>query len=64
MQDANGRKPDKQRKNIVALFKDEGLLIPIEINLQETEFLDVSLNPLNGKKSPYKKPNSNPLHIK
>ena len=33
---------DKMRKNIIALFKNEGLSITIETNLLETDFLDVT----------------------
>ena len=35
---------DKMRKNIIALFKNEGLSITIETNLFETDFLDVTFN--------------------
>ena len=34
---------DKMRKNIITLFKNEGLSITIETNLLETDFLNVSL---------------------
>ena len=33
---------DKMRKNIIALFKNEGLSITIETNLLETDFVDVT----------------------
>ena len=33
---------DKMRKNIIALFKNEGLSITIETNLFEMDFLDVA----------------------
>ena len=35
---------DRMRKNIVSLFKEEGLSITIKINLVETDFLDVTFN--------------------
>ena len=54
-QDANCPKLDKLRKDIVALLKNKESLIRKEIYLLETEFLDVSLNLLNGKYSLYKK---------
>ena len=39
---ANGPKMDKTRKDVIALFKHEGLSITIDTNLIETDFLDVS----------------------
>ena len=41
---ANGPKVDRLRKDIISLFKDEGLSITIDTNLIETDFLDVSFN--------------------
>ena len=38
---ANGLKMEKIRKDIIALFKSEGLSITIDTNLIETDFLDV-----------------------
>ena len=46
--DANGPKLDRLRKDIIAIFKSEGLSITIETNLIETE---------------YRKPNNDPLYI-
>ena len=40
---ANGAKLDRIRKNIIALFQEEGLSITIEKNLIEADFLDVTL---------------------
>ena len=47
---ANGPKVGRLRKDIISLFKDEGLPITIDANLIETDFLDVSFN-LNTRKS-------------
>ena len=41
---ANGPKLDRIRKDIITLFKEEGLPITIETNLIETDFLDVTFN--------------------
>ena len=46
---ANGPKVDGLKKDIISLFKDEGLSITIDTNLIETEFLDVSFNLNTGK---------------
>ena len=48
---------DKMRKNIIALFKNEGLSITIETNLFETDFLDVTFNLATGKFFPSRKSN-------
>ena len=49
VQKANDPKLDKLRKDIINLFKDEGLSITIDTNLVETHFLDVSFNLNTGK---------------
>ena len=51
------------RKNIIALFKNEGLSITIETNLLETDFLDVTFNLVTGKFFPFRKLNNQPLYI-
>ena len=60
---ANGSKVGRLRKDIISLFKDEGLSITIDTNLIETDFLDVSFNLNTGKYFPFKKPNNAPLYI-
>ena len=54
---------DKMRKNIITLFKNEGLGITIDTNLIETDFLDVTFNLTTCKFFPYRKPNNIPLYI-
>ena len=41
---------DRTRKNIIALFKKEGLNITIETNLVETDYLDVNFNLVSNRK--------------
>ena len=60
---ANGPKVERLRKDIISLFKDEGLSITIETNLIETDLLDVSFNLITGKYFPFKKPNNAPPYI-
>ena len=60
---ANGTKLDRLRKDIISLFKTEGLSITINTNLIETDFLDVSFNSNTGKYFPFKKSNNTPLCI-
>ena len=59
----SGHKLDRLRKDVIALFKGEGLSITIDTNLTETDFLDVSLNLENGSYSPYRKPDNYPSYI-
>ena len=54
---------DKMRKNIIALFKNEGLSITIETNLFEMDFLDVTFNLATTKFFPFRKPNNQLLYI-
>ena len=54
---------DKRRKNIIALFKNEGLPITTEINLFETDFLYVTFNLATQKFFSFRKPNNQPLYI-
>ena len=51
------------RKDIIALFKNEGLSISIETNFFETDFLYVTFNLATGKCFPFRKPNNQPLYI-
>ena len=44
----NGKGTDKVRKNITRVFKGIGFRLKNEINLKIVDFLDVSLNLLNG----------------
>ena len=60
---ANGPKLDRMKKNIIATFRSEGLSITIETNLVEADFLDITFNLPTGKCYPYNKPNNAPLYI-
>ena len=60
---ANGPKMEKLRKDIIKIFKKEGLKITCESNLTETDFLDVTFNIESTKYTPYRKPNDNPQYI-
>ena len=51
---ANGQKPYRFRKDFIALFKEEGVSITIETNLTETDFLGVTFN--------LRKTNNTPIH--
>ena len=59
----SGPQADRIRKQLIKCFKDHGLGITVDTNLQVTEFLDVVLDLRNGKYYPYRKPNDTPLYI-
>ena len=59
----SGPQADRIRKQLIKCFKDHGLGITVDTNLQVTEFLDVVLDLRNGKYYPYRKPNDPPLYI-
>ena len=60
---ANILKMDRIRKDIIALFKSEGLSITIDTNLIDKDFLDVSFNLEMDKLFPYREPSNIPsLH--
>ena len=60
---ANSPKLGRIRKDIIALFKKEGLSITIETNLIETDFLDVTFNLATNKYFLFRKANNTPLYI-
>ena len=54
---------DRMRKDVILIFKNEGLSITIETNLIETDCLDVTFNLLTGKYFPLRKVSNKPLYI-
>ena len=59
----SGRISDRVRKEIIELFKREGLSITCEANLCVTDYLDVTFNMDTGKYQPFRKENNTPLYI-
>ena len=59
----SGPQQDKLRKEIIRVFKDEGLQITIDIKLKVVDFLDIKLDLVNDKFYPYKKPNDTPMYV-
>ena len=51
------------RKNIIKLFKDNGLSITIDMNLKTANFLDCTFELDKGSFHPYKKDNNVLLYI-
>ena len=58
-----GPRAERIRKDIIQLFKNNGLSITIVMNACIVNFLDVTLNLTTGKHAPYRKPNDTPLYI-
>ena len=63
IENANGPELDRLRKDVIAIFHNEGLKITINKNLTTTDFLDVTLDLFIGKYFPYRKPNDSPLYV-
>ena len=57
------RTADKVRKRFVDCFAEFGLKITIQTNLKIVNYLDISLNLINGTYQPYRKPENAPLFI-
>ena len=54
---------ERIRKQLHKLFKDEGLSITCETNLDITDFLDVTFDMKNDKYYPYNKPGNTPQYV-
>ena len=59
----SGPQIEQKRKNIIKIFKDNGLNITIQANLKVVKFLDVELKLNNGIFRPYRKPDNIPVYI-
>ena len=51
---------ERTRKAIIQLFKSNNLSITIEANMNQVNFLDTTLNLMDGKFRPYRKPYRKP----
>lgn len=60
---ASGRKVDQLRKQIIAIFKNEGLQITINVNLSTVDFLDVTFDLASNRYYPFRKPDNDLLYI-
>ena len=63
IKNGTGPKSDRIRKHITEIFKSEGLKITVETNTSTTNSLDITLDLINNKFYPYKKPNDTPMYI-
>ena len=58
-----GTKMEKIRKDLVKLFKDNGLRITADTNLTSVNFLDVNFDLKTELHQPYKKPNDTTVYV-
>ena len=59
----SGHKSEKVKKKLCKLFKQSGLSITVELNLQITDFLDITFDLRTHKYYPYRKNNHQLLYI-
>lgn len=59
----SGPKAEKIKKELVEVFKSNGLSITIDTNLKIVDFLDVTFNLIKKTYYPFNKPNNKPLYI-
>ena len=59
----NGRQMDIMRKNLIAVYKENGLDITVEPHSKRTSYLDITLDLENNTYEPFIKPNSNVINI-
>ena len=57
LRETNPQRCDQIRKRLHAMFRDLGFTITVSSNIQVVDFLDVTLNLINGLHYPYHKPN-------
>ena len=62
-QKMSGPEADRARKDLHKIFNDQGLKITVQMNLEQTDFLDVTLDMKTGRFYPYRKPDDKPLYI-
>ena len=58
-----GPQLEKMKKQIIQIFKNNHLKITIETNLNQVDFLDVTMRLADGTYWAYQKPNNTPLYI-
>ena len=62
-QNASGPESERVKKKLCKIFKQSGLSITVECNLQITDFLDVTFDLRTDKYYPYRKDNNQLLYI-
>ena len=62
--DGGGPKIDQKRKQLIQLFKENGLNITVEANTRRLRYLDVILDMDRGDYRPFHKPNANINYVR
>ena len=59
----SGPEVDKKKKDLIRIFKSNGLSITVKMNLKVADFLDIHFEIVQGIYKPYKKLKDKPLYI-
>ena len=59
----SGSEVGRLKKKVVKLFSEHNLRITTEVNIKDTDFLDVVFNLQTGLHRPFKKATSNPIYV-
>ena len=59
----SGPEAERKKKELVKIFKDNGLSITEKTSLKTADFLDIHFDLVKEIYQPYKKPNHGPLYI-
>ena len=57
------RQCENVKKQIVEIFKQEGLDVTADANMDKVDFLDVTLDIIDGTYKPFLKPGNNPVYV-
>ena len=63
LKNKSGLQSEQVKKNIQKIFKEHGLDIIIQCNMEIVNYLDVTFNLNDGNYKPYTKPNNEIKHI-
>ena len=63
VENADGPKVERLRKNIIRTFKTEGLKVTVDTKAKAVDFLDVTLDLTDNSHQPYRKENNEILYV-
>ena len=58
-----GPEVDRKKKELIKIFKNNGLSINVKTSIKTADFLDIHFDLVKEIYHPYKKPNGDPLYI-
>ena len=59
----SGPEVERKKKELVKIFKNNGLSITVKTNIKTADFLDIHFDLVKEIYQPYKKPSDDPLYI-